>query len=402
MFWGLIMEPQRRYTQTVKKPFHISMAALDYSTSSDEPAQVMCGYDGRNYLLCTLRKPDVMQCPLDLNFEVGDELSFATNGECHVHLTGYLNDELPSEFDEELAEEEEEDEEMTYKEKKKNKRIKKDSEENAPRKKTKKAKIPQDEDSDENGEADSDEDESDESDLNMKALLEKSFADSEDDTSFAAEEESGEEEEEESDDEDADVAYSSSRLRSNELPLLLLKEEEADESDEEADSDEEDETNVSSSNPKKNKMMNGGPRTPDMAKNEKKQKEKNNVEAKSPAKEAQSPKKRSLQGGVVVEDIREGQGPPAKNGKFVSVYYEGRLKQNNKLFDATTKGAGFQFRLGSGEVIKGWDVGVAGMKVGGKRRIICPPPMAYGVKGSPPAIPPNSTLVFEVELKKVK
>ncbi|VEN58932.1 unnamed protein product [Callosobruchus maculatus] len=61
--------------QTVKKPFHISMAALDYSTSSDEPAQVMCGYDGRNYLLCTLRKPDVMQCPLDLNFEVGDELS---------------------------------------------------------------------------------------------------------------------------------------------------------------------------------------------------------------------------------------------------------------------------------------------------------------------------------------
>ncbi|VEN38741.1 unnamed protein product [Callosobruchus maculatus] len=386
MFWGLIMEPQRRYTQTVKKPFHISMAALDYSTSSDEPAQVMCGYDGRNYLLCTLRKPDVMQCPLDLNFEVGDELSFATNGECHVHLTGYLNDELPGEFDEGLPEEEEEDEEITFKEKKKNKRIKKDGEENAPpRKKAKKAKITQDEDSDENEEAESDEDESDESDLNTKALLEKSFADSEDDTSFAAEEESGEEEEESDDEDEEDM------------------EEEADGSDEEADSDEEDVTNVSSSsNSKKNKMMNGGPRTPDMAKNEKKQKEKNSVETKSPTKETQSPKKRSLQGGVIVEDIREGQGPPAKNGKFVSVYYEGRLKQNNKVFDATTKGAGFQFRLGSGEVIKGWDVGVAGMKVGGKRRIICPPQMAYGVKGSPPAIPPNSTLVFEVELKKVK
>nr|CAI5859751.1 unnamed protein product [Callosobruchus analis] len=202
MFWGLIMEPQRRYTQTVKKPFHISMAALDYSTSSDEPAQVMCGYDGRNYLLCTLRKPDVMQCPLDLNFEVGDELSFATNGECHVHLTGYLNDELPSEFDEGLAEEEEEDEEVTYKEKKKNKRIKKGSEENA-HKKAKTAKVSQEEESDENEEADSDEDESDESDLNTKSLFEKSFPDSEDDASFAAEEESGEEEEE-SDDEDAD------------------------------------------------------------------------------------------------------------------------------------------------------------------------------------------------------
>lgn len=58
------------------------------------------------------------------------------------------------------------------------------------------------------------------------------------------------------------------------------------------------------------------------------------------------------------------------------MYYEGRLKQNNKMFDSTTKGAGFSFRLGSGEVIKGWDIGVAGMKVGGKRRITCPPAMA--------------------------
>lgn len=66
------MEPQRRYTQRVKKAFHISMASLDVSTSSEEPAQVMCGIEGRNYLLCTLRKPDVMQCPLDLNFNVSN------------------------------------------------------------------------------------------------------------------------------------------------------------------------------------------------------------------------------------------------------------------------------------------------------------------------------------------
>ncbi|KAK4883663.1 hypothetical protein RN001_006982 [Aquatica leii] len=67
----------------------------------------------------------------------------------------------------------------------------------------------------------------------------------------------------------------------------------------------------------------------------------------------------------------------------------------------SNKGAGFKFRLGKQEVIKGWDVGVVGMKVGGRRRIICPPAMAYGQKGSPPAIPPNSSLVFEVELKNV-
>ena len=86
---------------------------------------------------------------------------------------------------------------------------------------------------------------------------------------------------------------------------------------------------------------------------------------------------------------------------MVQVYYEGRLKSNNKLFDSTTKGHGFKFRLGKQEVIRGWDVGVSGMKVGGKRRIICPPNMAYGQKGSPPAIPPNSTLVFDIELKNV-
>lgn len=64
------MEPKRRYTQIVKKAFHISMAALDVSNADDEPTQVMCGYDSRNYLLCTLNKDSKLQCPLDLNFEV--------------------------------------------------------------------------------------------------------------------------------------------------------------------------------------------------------------------------------------------------------------------------------------------------------------------------------------------
>ncbi|KAJ8953203.1 hypothetical protein NQ317_018345, partial [Molorchus minor] len=77
------------------------------------------------------------------------------------------------------------------------------------------------------------------------------------------------------------------------------------------------------------------------------------------------------------------------------VYYEGRLKQNNKLFDSAKAGKGFNFRLGNSEVIKGWDVGVSGMKIGGKRRITCPPSMAYGPKGAPPEIPPNSTLVLK-------
>jgi FK506-binding nuclear protein len=111
--------------------------------------------------------------------------------------------------------------------------------------------------------------------------------------------------------------------------------------------------------------------------------------------------KRVLPGGVVVEELRVGSGMEAKNGKKVQVYYEGRLKTNNKVFDSTKSGPGFKFGLGKGDVIKGWDLGVVGMKVGGKRRLTCPPAVAYGAKGSPPVIPPNSTLVFDVELKNV-
>ncbi|KAI8434307.1 hypothetical protein MSG28_012388 [Choristoneura fumiferana] len=123
---------------------------------------------------------------------------------------------------------------------------------------------------------------------------------------------------------------------------------------------------------------------------------------KRPKMEKSRKKKKTISGGVSIEDIKVGNGPAAKPGKNVMVYYEGRLKQNNKMFDNCMKGPGFKFRLGAKEVITGWDVGISGMKVGGKRKIICPPNMAYGAKGSPPVIPPNSTLVFEVELKNVK
>lgn len=114
----------------------------------------------------------------------------------------------------------------------------------------------------------------------------------------------------------------------------------------------------------------------------------------------QTPKK--LAGGVLVEDLRVGKGPDAKPGRQVTVYYEGRLKSNNKVFDSTKSGNGFTFKLGGGEVIQAWDIGVSGMKVGSKRRLTCPPATAYGAKGAAPAIPPNATLVFDVELRGVK
>ncbi|XP_056637545.1 46 kDa FK506-binding nuclear protein [Diorhabda sublineata] len=379
MFWGLIMEPHRRYTQVVKKPFHISMASLDLSTSSEEPAQIMCGFQGRNYLLCTLRKPDMLQCPLDLNFEIGDELSLATNGKCHIHLTGYLIetgiDDLEEEEDddEEVEEEEQVEEKPT---KKKSKRNKAESKNGPPSKKVK---------SDKQKPAKSDEDE--DSDIDVNALLSNTFDSDEDDETFNNSdlEEDGEEE----------------------------AEEEEDEEDEEGENEWEDEAGSSLSEsedetPQQSKAnkgkVNGTPQKQEQQKDKKNKKNQQQQQAK-PEKNA-SPKKESpkkvLQNGLIIEDLKEGQGAPVKSGKFVTVYYEGRLKSNNKVFDSTKQGQGFSFRLGGGEVIKGWDQGLLGMKIGGKRRITCPPNMAYGAKGSPPAIPGNSTLVFEVELKKVR
>ncbi len=110
---------------------------------------------------------------------------------------------------------------------------------------------------------------------------------------------------------------------------------------------------------------------------------------------------KTIAGGVIIKDIKEGTGPVAKKGKFIQVYYTGKLHKNGKQFDQCIKGKPFKFRLGSGEVIKGWDVGFEHMKLGGKRQITVPPNMGYGNQKMGSDIPPNSTLVFDVELKAV-
>ena len=105
--------------------------------------------------------------------------------------------------------------------------------------------------------------------------------------------------------------------------------------------------------------------------------------------------------GLQIDDIKVGTGALAQAGKNVSVHYVGTLTNGTKFDSSRDRGEGFDFKLGGGEVIKGWDQGVAGMKVGGLRKLTIPPELAYGARGFPPVIPPNSTLVFEVELLSV-
>jgi hypothetical protein len=110
----------------------------------------------------------------------------------------------------------------------------------------------------------------------------------------------------------------------------------------------------------------------------------------------------TLDSGLVVEDLECGDGEEAQRGDLVTVHYTGTLENGRKFDSSRDRGEPFPLRLGAGMVIPGWEEGLPGMRAGGTRKLTIPPELGYGEAGRPPEIPPNSTLVFEIELLEVE
>ena len=120
----------------------------------------------------------------------------------------------------------------------------------------------------------------------------------------------------------------------------------------------------------------------------------------APASASNAP--RTTSSGLIIETLAAGSGPAAKSGDKVSVHYTGWLTNGTKFDSSRDRNEPFKFRLGAGQVIPGWDEGVAGMQAGGKRRLTVPAHLAYGPRGAGGVIPPNAVLIFEVELLAIQ
>ncbi|KAJ3178941.1 peptidylprolyl isomerase fpr4 [Geranomyces variabilis] len=373
--WGLKVQSGKEYSTQVQDSFTITMAALTANLPKNGArTSISIQKDDREFVICSLTPGKIEQQVLDLTFLEGEEITFKTTGPCDVDLTGnslvFTGDD--EEDDEEYdSEDSEEGRFMEFG----------------------------------SGDDEDDEDESSADEEELQAQMQAAIA------AMNGKRKAG-----------AALPASAKKAKITEVVEEEVKQEAPKpaiapvtpaQTKKQAAAAKKAEAAAAAS-VKKDVKKDAEPATPAAAKKADtplsakavaKAAAPASPAASTPAKStpATTPKstKKTLANGLIIEDVTEGNGPKAKNGKKVGVRYIGRLT-NGKVFDSNTKGAPFKFKLGAGDVIKGWDLGVAGMSVGGTRKLTIPAALAYGPKGAPPDIPGHATLEFEVKLMEVK
>jgi len=344
MFWALIMDPKKKYSRTVNDEFTITMAAADPEAKVGTRGSVYIENEKGEHVVCTLTVGTTDQVRLDLEMTEGEEITLWTAGNFKVHLTGYL---LPPSIDngpDDFGSEDETD----------------------------------DEDFDGEEEEDSDDDEEEE-DSDEGAGAQEDGDDDEEEEESDDDDDEDDEEEEESDDND-DAAAAAERQRLIEAEAAKQKKQKDKKRKREEDSAQK------QAEAKKAKVA-----------ADKKAATEKAAAAAAPKKEKEKGPKKWNVGGVEITEFKTGDGRVAQNKNKVVVKYRGWLATTKKQFD---KGK-IDFKLGAGNVIKGWDLGVKGMKVGAQRRLTIPAKHGYGRGGAPPDIPPNATLMFDVQLVNI-
>ncbi|CAO3625369.1 unnamed protein product [Cunninghamella echinulata] len=372
-FFGLTITPGKVYSQIAENSFRLTMASIG-EVSKNARTSLRIKVDEREFYLCSLTPGKLNQQLLNLIIVKGEEVALSVVGENTIHLTGnYLH-----EYDEE---EDEDDEDYDSDEL--------DSDE---------VDIPIED------EEEYDEDMDDEDILNgapdgidHAKILAYLNGDIDSDAMDSGSEEELDPSRIQEIEEEEEQKPAKNLSKKEQRKQKRAAEEQAEQ--EQAAKKSKVEQKKAKADDKKSKAEEKKPKAEE--KKSKAEEKKPKAEEKKPAKQQEQKKVTKLPSGLVIEDVKVGDGQNVKSGARIGMRYIGKLT-NGKVFDKNTSGKPFVFRLGAGEVIKGWDQGIVGMKLGGERKLTIPAALAYGKRGAPPQIPPNATLVFEIKLVSMK
>lgn len=363
-FWGATVGPSEAYTMMPTSPLHVTKAVLGtQETTGSARNVVQCRVgDGEPVCVCSLRGNVEEQTSLDLVFEQGAKITFIASGPGTVHLTGYYVKhfvEEPDDDDDEDYVDDGEDDDEDDDEEKEDEEDEEEDEDEEEEKEDEKAQA---------GKKRSREEKTEEKVETAAPETKKQCATPQRDTGAARKSVHFTDKAEPSTPQNTTQRKSHLQTpynKSRQVPDTIL--------------------------PSPTSSKEAKPQA--QQKENKKDKNKNKEEGKAEAeKEHRTPE------GLRYKEVRVGKGAVAKPGCRASVRYVGMLT-NGKVFDRSR--APFTFKLGAREVIRGWDIGVSGMRVGGKRQLIIPSHLGYGASGAGP-IPPNATLVFDVELVSIR